>query len=359
MHDCIIIGAGIAGMVMSRVLHDAGYDIAIINNPRIASASQVAAGLMNPITGKRFELSWRYEEFLSIAREFYAECEKADYAGYYRPFPMLRIFADEKEHETFHKKYAPDHLGLYVGEQFSAHATEIHPSIRNHFGGFRTLNAGVFEYKQFLDEHAKKFSECMFEGIVDDQHLSRTNDMWTLHLEGRKFQARHVIFCDGWRGSMNPWFADADLKYDIVKGELCVIRSKELSETDIISRGFAIIPIGNHMFRCAATFQWNEFHTLPTAFGAERLHSRVQSLINCEYEILEQSAGLRPTMFDHKPFLGEHPRHPGLMIIGGLGTKGALYAPFMALNLLNYMQEGKMLDPEMDIASKFQYNETM
>lgn len=357
MHDCIIIGAGIAGMVMSRVLHDAGFDIAIINNPKTASASQVAAGLMNPITGKRFELSWRYDELFNIAQAFYAECERSDNTRYYRPFPMLRIFADEKEHETFHKKYMPDQMGLYVGEQFSDHANDIHPSIRNLFGGFRTLNAGIFEYKEFLDIHAYKFSDCIFEGFVDDQNLMRENDLWTLHLGDRKFQTRHVIFCDGWKGSMNTWFADLELKYDIVKGEMCVIRAKDLPETDIISRGFAIIPIGNHLFRCAATFQWNEFHTIPTAFGAERLHSRVHSLINCEYEILEQSAGIRPTMFDHKPFMGEHPKHPGLLIIGGLGTKGALYAPFMARNILNYMQDGMMLDPEMDLISKYHHKE--
>ena len=358
MHDCIIIGAGIAGMVMSRVLHEAGFDIAIINNPKTASASQVAAGLMNPITGKRFEVSWRYEEFLSIAREFYAECEKTDDAHYYRPFPMLRIFADEKEYETFQKKYAPDQLGHYVGEQFFAHASEIHPSIRNRFGGFRTLNAGVFQYKQFLDAHANKYSKYMYKGIVDDENLSLQNDLWTLQLDSHRITAKHVIFCDGWKGSLNPWFADIDFKFDIVKGEICTIRAKELSEADIISRGFAIIPVGNHLFRCAATFQWNEFHTIPTAFGAERLHNRVQSLINCDYEILEQSAGLRPTMFDHKPFLGEHPKHQGLLILGGLGTKGALYAPYMAKNLLNYLQNEVRLDHEMDLALRKQFNES-
>lgn len=350
MHDCIIIGAGIAGMVTAKVLHDAGLDITIIDNARKGSASTVAAGLINPITGKRFEPSWRYDEFLLKARQFYSECgSRDDNQEYYRPFPMLRIFADQKEHDTFQKKYSFEYMGRYVGEQFGSEHTSIHPSIKNLYGGFRTLNAGIFEYENFLNSMSLKFSSFMVNGFIDTGNLSRKNDVWSVTIDDEVIQSRKVIFCDGWQGSKNPWLADLGLRYDIVKGESCIIRTKLLPETDIISRGFAIIPLGNHMFRCAATFQWNELHTIPTAFGAERLHSRISSLIDCDYEVLEQSAGLRPTMFEHRPFLGEHPNYPGLLALGGLGTKGALYAPYMAYNLLEYLRGTGEIDPEINL----------
>lgn len=354
MHDCIIIGAGIAGMVTAKVLHDAGYDIAIIDNARKSSASIVAAGLINPVTGKRFEPSWRYDEFLLKAREFYTECESADEEQiYYQSFPMLRIFADEKEHDIFQKKYTTEYLGRYVGEQFGPEYASIHPSIKNLYGGFRTLNAGKFDYVHFLNAMSLKFSSCMVNGFVDKGNLSRNNDVWTVNIDNQVIQSRKVIFCDGWQGYKNLWLADLNLRYDIVKGESCIIRTTLLPETDIISRGFAIIPIGNHTFRCAATFQWNEMHTIPTAFGAERLDSRITSLIDCPYEVLEQSAGLRPTMVEHKPFMGEHPLYPGLLVIGGLGTKGALYAPYMANNLLEYLRGAGDIDPEMNVLQAF------
>jgi len=356
MHDCILIGAGIAGMVTARVLHDAGYDIAIIDNARKGSASIIAAGLINPITGKRFEPSWRYDEFLLKAQQFYSECEsRDDDQVYYRPFPMLRIFADEKEYDTFQKKYTLEYLGRYVGEKFGPEHLSIHPSIKNLYGGFRTLNAGIFEYVNFLNSMSSKFSSFMLNGFIDKGNLSRNNDVWSVTIDNQVIHSRKVIFCDGWQGSQNPWLADLGLRYDIVKGESCIIRTKLLPETDIISRGFAIIPIGNQTFRCAATFQWNELHTIPTAFGAERLHNRISSLIDCEYEVLEQSAGLRPTMFEHKPFMGEHPKYPGLLAMGGLGTKGALYAPYMAYNLLQYLSNVGEIDPEMNLLQAFHH----
>jgi len=356
MHDCIIIGAGIAGMVSARVLHDAGYDILIIDNARKGSASMIAAGLINPITGKRFEPSWRYDEFLSIARQFYAECESKDGGNvYYRPFPMLRIFADEKERETFHKKHISETLQQYVGHQYEPNDSSVHPAINNQFGGFRTLDAGMFDYVNFLSTASNIFSSKSINAFVDEHALARVGDRWTLTLSGRTYHTKYILFCDGWQGSINPLFADLDLRFDIVKGESCIIQSYELPETDIISRGFAILPIGNHLFRCAATFQWNEMHTIPTAFGAERLKSRITSLIRCDYEVLEQSAGLRPTMVDHRPFMGEHPQYPGLLTIGGLGTKGSLYAPYMAKGLLNYLNGTAPIDPDFDSLNVFHH----
>lgn len=350
MHDCIIIGAGIAGMVSARVLLDAGYDILIIDNARKGSASMIAAGLINPITGKRFEPSWRYDDFMSIARQFYSDCEHQDGANvYYRPFPMLRVFADEKERDTFHRKNMSESLQRYIGQQFGKDDISVHPAINNQFGGFRTLDAGIFEYVNFLNMMSEKFSSISINAFVDKHTLSKKGDLWSVTLGGNTYHSKYVLFCDGWQGSINPFFADIDLRYDIVKGESCIIQSYELPETDIISRGFAILPIGNHMFRCAATFQWNEFHTIPTAFGAERLENRISSLIRCKYEVLEQSAGLRPTMFDHRPFMGEHPQCSGLLTIGGLGTKGALYAPFMALSLVKYLNGMEEIDPELHI----------
>jgi glycine/D-amino acid oxidase-like deaminating enzyme len=355
----MIIGAGIAGMVAARTFQDAGLDIVIIDNARKGAASVVAAGLVNPITGKRFELSWRYEEFLHLAKSFYAECERKDgQSSYYASFPMIRLFANEKEQMMFEKKYSTGSISRFVGEQFTSNDHVIDQTICNHHGGFRTLNAGIFSYADFLESTTMLFSKSIVKGFVDAENLSHKDDTWKFHVHDRVVKSKFVIFCDGWQGSINPWLSQIGLNYDIVKGESCIMRAPKLPETDIISRGFAILPLGDHLFRCAATFQWNEMHTIPTVFGEQRLHDRIRSLIRCDYEILEQSAGLRPTMFDHTPFLGEHPHHRGIYAIGGLGTKGALYAPYMANNLLQYIYGKQEIDKEMDISCKFHHKHT-
>ena len=357
VYDCIIVGAGIAGSVTARVLLHAGYDILVIDNMRKGSSSMVAAGLVNPITGKRFELSWRFDECVSVAKEFYNACEVSDGIGpYLQSFPMLRFFSDEKERALFFKKFSHALHDPYVGHIFDSGDSSLDPLVNNTYGGFRTLQASIFAYQTFIEQTSRIFEERLIKGFAVNPKPLR--DMWNITVQNKTYVSKSIIYCDGWQGSRNHMFADIPIPFDIVKGEMCIIKAAKLPETDIISRGFAIIPMGNQLFRCSATFQWNEYNTLPTAFGYERLQNRIHSLINCDYEILEQSAGLRPTMVDHLPFLGEHPDHPGLFIVGGLGSKGALFAPFMAMNLFRYIHDKQPLDVQLDIMHRFLHHES-
>jgi len=353
MFDCIIIGAGIAGLVTARMMSGAGMNILIIDDSQKNAASRVAAGLVNPITGKRFQVSWRFAEFLHLGMMHYASfAEEDSQEAYLKQQSMIRLFVDEKEREVFNAKYETLSIAEFVGEILEPETDQLDISIRNQHGGFRTLQAHVFDYGRFLDASGNVFRNNLLNTFVAPHHIESKDGYWSINIGNESIHGKTILFCDGWLASRNPWLSDVNLQFDIVKGESCIIQSIDLPETDIISRGFAIIPIGKHQFRCAATFQWNEITTIPTAFGAERLMQRIQSLINCEYEILEQSAGLRPTMLHHLPFLGEHPNHKGMFMLGGLGTKGALYAPHLSQQLLDYFAKGKQFDEEMDISQQ-------
>lgn len=354
MYDCVIIGAGISGMVLARVLHDAGMNICIVDDSQKGSASRVAAGLVNPITGKRFGISWRYEEFLHSAKHLYQAYSNIDSSpNYLEEYPMLRFFSDEKEAGLFHAKFADGFGSEYVGERIAPHSTSVHPTIKNHYGGFRTCNAHVFHYAGFLDASRKAFKSKIIDGYVNPSSIHMDLEIWNVPINNEVIYSKTLVYCDGWKGAQNSWLDDLHLKFDIVKGELCIIEAPQLPQTDILSRGFAIIPIGNGRFRCAATFQWNEMNTIPTEFGSDRLNNRIQSMINCSFEILEYSAGLRPTMFNHIPFAGPHPMHQGLYMIGGLGTKGALYAPYMAQLIARHILDGTMPDAELNPAREY------
>lgn len=350
MFDCIIIGAGIAGMVTARMMIQAGMNILIIDDSQKNAASRVAAGLVNPITGKRFQVSWRYAEFLTLAKMHYDVFSEHDSEqAYLNHQSMIRLFADEKERDVFNAKIATLNADQYVGDMLEPDTDVLHDAICNDYGGFRTLQAHVFDYARFLDASATALHKRILNAYVAPHHIESKDGFWNIHTHKGDLQTKTILFCDGWLASKNPWLFDANLQFDIVKGESCIIESIDLPETDIISRGFAIIPIGNNQFRCAATFQWNEFTTIPTSFGAERLMQRIRSLIQCDYHILEQSAGLRPTMLHHLPFIGQHHHHQGMFMLGGLGTKGALYAPYMAQEMVNHLVKGTQFDSEMDI----------
>ena len=67
------------------------------------------------------------------------------------------------------------------------------------------------------------------------------------------------------------------------------------------------------------------------------------------YTIVEQSAGIRPTVKDRRPLLGVHPKHTRLALFNGLGTRGVMIAPKMAQELYQHLSEGTPLEEEVDL----------
>ena len=71
--EVLIIGQGLAGTCLSWWLHQAGISFKIIDRPDLNSASMRAAGLINPITGRRLVKTWMIEELLPFAENMYRE----------------------------------------------------------------------------------------------------------------------------------------------------------------------------------------------------------------------------------------------------------------------------------------------
>jgi glycine/D-amino acid oxidase-like deaminating enzyme len=67
------------------------------------------------------------------------------------------------------------------------------------------------------------------------------------------------------------------------------------------------------------------------------------------YEIIDQQVGVRPTVLDRRPILGEHHSIKNVYLFNGLGTKGYLMAPTLARELCVFMFDGVPLDKEISI----------
>jgi len=62
--DYIIVGQGLAGSLLAYELMQEGKLVCIVDEHHLGAASAVAAGIINPITGRRFAKSWRIDELL-------------------------------------------------------------------------------------------------------------------------------------------------------------------------------------------------------------------------------------------------------------------------------------------------------
>jgi glycine/D-amino acid oxidase-like deaminating enzyme len=71
--DYLIIGQGICGTMLSWFLHKEGKNFVVIDDSNENSSSKIAAGIINPITGRRYVTTWMIETVMPFAIETYGE----------------------------------------------------------------------------------------------------------------------------------------------------------------------------------------------------------------------------------------------------------------------------------------------
>ena len=70
-YDYIIIGQGISGTFLSWYLINAGKKVLVIDEQKPFTASKVASGVINPVTGRRIVRTWMIETLMPFAFEAY------------------------------------------------------------------------------------------------------------------------------------------------------------------------------------------------------------------------------------------------------------------------------------------------
>src|SRR5689334_8367598 len=73
--DFIIVGQGIAGSLLYYALTKRGANCIVIDEKKENSASRVAAGLINPVTGRRLVKSWMIDELIPAFQKVYVQIE--------------------------------------------------------------------------------------------------------------------------------------------------------------------------------------------------------------------------------------------------------------------------------------------
>ena len=71
LYDFLIIGQGLAGSALAYQLLQAGQKVLVIDNQYANSASRVAAGLLNPITGNEMKKTWWADRLFPYLFQFY------------------------------------------------------------------------------------------------------------------------------------------------------------------------------------------------------------------------------------------------------------------------------------------------
>ena len=87
----LIVGDGLAGTLVAWELKEQGVDFEVWSDGSPA-ASDVAAGMFNPVSFRRLLPVWDAEDHLKSARSRYRMCEHALGITLWHDVPLLRIF---------------------------------------------------------------------------------------------------------------------------------------------------------------------------------------------------------------------------------------------------------------------------
>lgn len=334
----LIIGAGIAGISLSKHLIDAGVTVTLIDSG-VNRSSAVAAGMINPIVFRRMTKSWRVDEFLPFAEEFYINLGKACEQQFFFPITIRRMFSTEQERNFWLEKQELEAFKSYLtkvskeDEQFAG-AINIH-------GSGRIKNASYVSTVPFLEGVKKWLSErlSLLQETIDYSAIDPVESTY----KGEKFDG--ILFCEGVEVRHNPWFGTIPI--NPTKGETITIKSSEIPENESLNRKCFILPIGNSEFRVGSTYVWDTYNSNLTEEGKNEMVENLSCLTTANYSIIGQTAGIRPTTLDRRPIMGRHEVYPNLFVFNGLGAKGYLLAPLLAKEMTEYVLEGKELGKEM------------
>ena len=341
MIDYLIIGSGLAGISFAEKALENDKTIFVIDT-NLQNSSRIAGGLYNPVILKRFSSVWQANEQLVLLEKFYEIIEKKLKTQFNFRIPILRKFYSIEEQNNWFIASDKSDLAPYLSTKLISQKIEGIDSPYDygevHHTGYVNVALLIEKYKDYLTDN-----NMLLEEAFDYTALIINDDF----IEYKNIKAKHIIFAEGFGMHANPFFKQLPL--DGTKGELFVIKAPELDLNVIINTSVFILPLGNHLFKVGATYNWQDKTNTPTEEGKQELIDRIKEILNCDFEIVSHFAGVRPTVKDRKPIIGTHSEHKRIHILNGLGTRGVMIGPQMANALFQNIEENISLDKVIDI----------
>lgn len=342
--DYLIVGQGVAGSVLAWTLDQRGCSVWLADDPALPSASAVAAGIVNPLTGRKMVRTWKADQLFPFLHRFYTDIEQKLGAHFFHPIDIYRPFRSIEEQNDYLALTAEPAVQSYIKQNVDNEPYS--PYINNPFGGLAVTQAGWIDLSEFVKSIRAYFIN---KGQYVDARVKATD--LTINSETVAWQGHtinKVIFCDGVQARENPLFEW--LPYNPVKGQILTALVEDYPIKDVVNQGLFILPVRNGLIKIGATYTWHDLDWQTTEDGRQFLESKVRDILRVPYQVVSQQAGIRPSTKDRRPFVGLHPEHPGIGIFGGMGTKGVSLAPYLANQFTGYLLDAEELDTEANIS---------
>ncbi len=341
MKDYLVVGLGLAGISFCEQLLKSGRSFVVFEN-RSQRSSVVAGGLYNPVILKRFTPAWNAKDQLARIDGFYGKLQDKLKAKLDHKLPIYRRLISVEEQNNWFAATDNPILSEFLSPDLIANKNKCLEA-QHHFGEVK--HTGRVDTKVLLENYRQFLQE---KGFLEEK--SFTYELLQLDkgpITYGRIQAKRVVFCEGYGLKQNPFFDYLPLNG--TKGELLTIKAPKLKLEQVVKSSVFIIPLGNDVYRIGATYKWKDKTNVPTKDAKEELLRKLRSFLSCEFEVIDHVAGIRPTVVDRRPMVGQHPIHEQLYVFNGLGSRGVMIAPTVSEQLFDHIEDGQELDPETDI----------
>ncbi len=306
------------------------------------SSSKAAAGVINPVTGRRYVHSWMVDQLLPFAELTYKEIGTYLSSTVLYPKNIIDFFPSPQMRNAFVDRISEDD-------------TYLHPyPDQNLFNPVFNYDFGCGEICPSFTVHMQLLLSAWRKKLEEQKHiLQETFVVEDLKVEPDAVQyngitAQRIIFCDGIAAANNPWFSL--LPFSANKGEALIVRCEDLNSDHIYKRGMLLVPLPEEgLFWLGSNYQWEFEDAAPSEKFYKAANELLQHWLKKPFEVLAHKAAVRPATIERRPFVGFHPQFPPVGILNGMGTKGASLAPFFAHQLAQQIAFAFPIMPEADV----------
>lgn len=314
----LIIGQGLSGSWLSYYLRQLNIDCIVLDENKSYTASKVASGIINPVTGMRYVKTWMVDEAMPTAIKAYEEFDCIEQKN------MLEVFENHSSEQAFEKRMNEDY----------------------DFVQMHTSNwANIFNYNLSIGE----INPCYLVDVHSFlQQQNKTNTIQEkfeesfLQIENNKIIykdiiADKIIFCDGISSKQSNYFKH--LGFAPVKGEALLIQCNNLSSQYIFKNKHSIVPWRDGLFWVGASFDREYKDEHPSIEFKNDITQWLNRFLKLPYKLVDHFSSIRPANINRKPFVGLHPTQKNIGILNGMGSKGVLYAPYFANQFANNLSK--------------------
>jgi glycine oxidase len=324
----IIVGQGVAGTILAHQFEKQKIPFFIYDQNHFQASSKVAAGIFNPIVFMRYAESWLAQDLLPDLKTTFSEIEEIIGEKILFFKPMKKIFPNDEDKDFWIRKSKER---VFLGK---THPVFEEGKIEMPYGYGIVKETGYVNLEVFLNKMRDVFEKNnqIISSKFDYEKISFQNQ--NVFYENEEIKG--IVFCEGFQIQNNPFFKN--LPFKNTKGEVLDISIEgEIDRDCIYNKKMFLLPTENNEFKIGSTYDWDNLDFEKTASAIQFLTEKLSDFVKSDITIVNHKVGIRPTMNDRRPVIGNHKTHKNLFVFNGWGSKGVFLVPHFAKQFLDFL----------------------